>query len=1394
MSLPPFGEAEFWNTVLWAPLGQELFTLLKKKARGNRPVFSRVARAAAAKARLAGVEVDEPGLRKLLAEDRLLQPLVARDLAELDETLGSVVQAASEWTAQEARTVLVAALLLAADEELPAERQLDFAAHRALMRKLDNLRSQLGRLDTQSAVWIHLLRGLDARVAGLAEEFGRQARPVGYRDTYGSVIATFERHHLPGLKDRDIELADLAERIGESTGYLAVEAPMYAGKTALFTALRRRLLEGGFAVVVFYIRRGSEDSAAEFLPKVITQLLELLEPYDHRLRDEGIATTLDARRTQFADLWQRAVQTLERPVVLLVDALDEQLSGPYRLGEGSPISQLLPDDVGAQGRVVVSSRLHPNFPEVVPPEHPLAKLPGNRRVSLTPSPHAIASQEKIQRELDHYLASGDPDAEYAAGMYAIATAPLSDDDLADLLDLTPGQVRRLRTPIASSLLRFEDPDGADRFDLGHDAQRRYVRAHLGTRGIGRLTDRVLAWADQYAEHDWPDETPTFLRDHLHTFVLNSARQDRSRRLLGLVTDKRRDLFQRTRHHLDGFLATINAANQTLAGLPPSPDGFADHLWLLLHRIEATTSADVIPNTVLRALVLTGHSSQVLGIAATLPSLAKRADALTTAAAALGEAREFERAGRVAEQALHVAADLDDEWKRAMALLRVATAFVQGGQLDQASQAAAQAQALAVNLDDPGQRAMTFAGVATALARAGQLGKARQAVDEVEKPEQRAVALSRIAAAFARAGQLEQAQQTVEDAQQLATTIDNAGGQAIALAGAATALAQAGQLGQACVAAEQALQKAANLRDAGWQAVVLVRVAIAFAHAGRVNQAREVALQLGDPRRRADALAGIASVLAGANEHERAQQLADEAWRVAADINGSMRQADAFAGVAIALSHAGWDKQARQVAEQSLQVAVEIDDPAWWSDALLRVAKTLVQIDRSEQAWKALERARRAATEIVDPGRRVATLVDAALVLAHSGQLEEARRDAEQAWRSAIDLGGRPQRVEALTRVAVALAHMGQPERAGQVAEQAWETAAEIENQSQRDKALVRVTSGLVQLGLIEQAWRVADTISRPARRVDALVGVATALARVGRPEEAQQVIADVKDPRRRTDALVRTAVSLAQGGRVDQAQQVADLAWQVASGIKHPGRRVDAFVGVAMAFARTGQPEQVQQVMAEIHDPGRQAVVLSRTATSLVEAARIKSAKQIAEQALQVATAIDSPGRRAEVVGQVAIALAQVGLGDQARRLVATIDDPGRRTDELSRVATALAQAGLVDQLQELAATIDRVGWRADALARVASALAQVGLVQQARQVTAGIDQPRRRGEVLARIATAHAAISPEKYLEVTIDVLQDALGLEEVDAQRSFFLEVYVAGLSLFSNPMESLTNKFVA
>jgi hypothetical protein len=1158
VGMPPFSEAEFWNTVLWAPLGQELFSLLKHKAHNDRSVLDRVARAAAANATRGGVRVEQADLRRLLAQDRLLQPLMARDLGELDMALDSVVRPSEGWTAEEARTVLVATLLLAMDEELPADRQFDLAAYRGLIGRLDLVRSRLDGLSARSQAEMDLLVSLDARVGGLAEEMGRHFRPIGYRDSYDTEIGAFEAEHVPGLRDRDRDLDYLVERIIRQAGYLAVEAAMYAGKTALFAALRRRLVDRGCAVVIFYIRRGSNDSAANFLPKVITQLLHLLEVYDTRLIGEGVANTFDARRTQLVHLWQQAMCIVDRPLVLLVDALDEQ---QYRLSQQAggepPISHMLPMDVGEHGRVVVSSRLNPDFASVVPPEHPLAWLPDDRRVRLTPSPHATARRDKIERELDLQLASGNPNAEFAIGMYAIGTAPLSDDDLGDLLALTPGQVRAIREPIAASLLRFHDPDGTNRFDLGHNAQRQYVRGQLGVRGVAQLTGRVLAWADRYANADppWPDETPLFLRDHLHTFIFATRRPDRTQLLLSLVSDARRELLVRTRHSRGGFLATIDVAAVALADDVPSVEQLVAYLWLLGHRIEATAAAVAIPISVIAALARVGHASQALSIASTLPAPIARTHALLNVATACFEAGDMYYARQAAEQAWEAAAQVNTLSGRTGVLARTVGVFAQIGELEKARQIAAE-------LDNSSGRAdRMLAWITGTYAEAGEFEKAREIATEIHDPSGRAAALARVAVAFVEAGKLELARHIAEQGQEAAAGITDQSVRAERLARVAFAFARAGMVEAAQKIAEEARQPGAAVTHYA-RDKLFTSLAVAFAESGAV----------------------------------------EKAWQTVSEIPIAQKQADALAKVSAVLARAGEIQQALQTAERARRVVAEVVDPQSRAVALARVAGVLARAGAVEQARQAAEQAKDATTAIRFPRRRMEILTHIAVAFAQAGAGQRARQAAKEAWEIAAATRTTRWGASAVTEVAVALALAGQIEHALQA-------AAAIGKVRGRDRLLAKVAVALAQAGASEQARQIA-TEMRSHWRSQAPAQIAAVLALAEKAEQAQQNAATIRNPETRTAVLgtIRDAVIDNPRGRAAGLAQRAlalaqagqtELALQAAAAIDNPQRQAAALVQIVVALTEAGVIEQARQVAAEIHIPHERAEALAAAASAL---------------------------------------------------------------------------------------------------------------------------------------------------------------------------------------------------
>ena len=190
----------------------------------------------------------------------------------------------------------------------------------------------------------------------------------------------------------------------------------------------------------------------------------------------------------------------------------------------------------------------------------------------------------------------------------------------------------------------------------------------------------------YADRGWPDDTPSFLRDHLHTFLLATERADRTQRTVRLANDQRRDLHLRTRHHLDIFWPRSTLQCNHFRVNRSNPDHLATYLYLLLHRIEACASAVSVPLSVIHALALAGAPSEALGIASTLPNLGARMGALRIIAGALLRLNRPAKVQEVAERACQVATQIRNENQRASELANIGSILMHAGLLEQAWQA------------------------------------------------------------------------------------------------------------------------------------------------------------------------------------------------------------------------------------------------------------------------------------------------------------------------------------------------------------------------------------------------------------------------------------------------------------------------------------------------------------------------------------------------------------------------------------------------------------------------------------------------------------------------------------------------------------------------------------
>ena len=286
---------------------------------------------------------------------------------------------------------------------------------------------------------------------------------------------------------------------------------------------------------------------------------------------------------------------------------------------------------------------------------------------------------------------------------------------------------------------------------------------------------------------------------------------------------------------------------------------------------------------------------------------------------------------------------------------------------------------------------------------------------------------------------------------------------------------------------------------------------ALTHVGQFRDAEDAAGLIEDPRRRAEALAGVARASAGAGDVDSAVRVARLAEESARLIEDPWWRAEALAGVVRALAGAGGPNSAAHVSG--------IVESRWWRvEILTGVALTLSEL-------KVAENAERVARLVENSSSRIDALFIVARFLARVGNVVAARRIVRQLEGSVWMMQHPKERVEILRRVAVVLIDVEDVENAEDV------------------------------------AWR----LETPWRRAEALVAVARAFARIGSAVDAERVVDRIKitawqlqDPKQQASVLIEAAWALAQIGKNDAAVHVAELAKGIARLVNEDGFRLHA--------------------------------------------------------------------------------------------------------------------------------------------------------------------------------------------------------------------------------------------
>jgi hypothetical protein len=515
---------------------------------------------------------------------------------------------------------------------------------------------------------------------------------------YRSEIDGLVRRLVTGFVGREEEIQALIAFVADPrAGYLLLEAAGGMGKSSLLAQLLLRQESGNWngpspTLLSYFIRDPGWRRPEEYLASVNAQLLDVLG------RRGGTPGDLLSLRAQFSELWADALAaaSAERPLLLIVDALDEMAAGE------TTIADLMPTTLSAYAHVIVSSRRRPSARDAVPQGHPLREARALTLTSLDPRgvtallslmavppqlaqrlalrihtltrgeplfAHAVAedvaargeaalaalereppaeAREYFRRQLGAIDKAAESDSTWRiCEVLAAAKGAMSADELAGVLELSHRAVARALKPIERFIV------GEERLQLFHRLLYELLQEEVGKTELARISGRIAAWCAAAQDAGWKGGAPRYALAHYAEHLYEAADHERLQALIdGLWLREHRRVFGAPRAFVrDAELAIASATAQE------PPDVFHE-LRGALAVAAARSVALSVPPAAIAFLAATQRFEEAEGYAA----LADPDDARARAFAAL--AAGLARAGRTepARAAFDLAIDaLAGEW-------------------------------------------------------------------------------------------------------------------------------------------------------------------------------------------------------------------------------------------------------------------------------------------------------------------------------------------------------------------------------------------------------------------------------------------------------------------------------------------------------------------------------------------------------------------------------------------------------------------------------------------------------------------------------------------------------------------------------------------------------------
>ncbi|MES9604599.1 trypsin-like peptidase domain-containing protein [Actinomadura sp. NPDC000929] len=418
-----------------------------------------------------------------------------------------------------------------------------------------------GRLDAvQISTWYESLGseelekltsiGCLPSAASEIEEAIPDSRVLRSRNTY---LAQVRNLAAPQLIDRRSELRRLTEFVASNENYIWLQAPPWAGKTALmaeFTLNPPR----GTRVAAFFVtsRLVSEADSSAFLRTMILQLALIAgEP----------APGPTGQVNQY-EIFLRLVEVAAAHIskaerlVLVIDGLDEDNLA------GTSIASMLPRAfLGNNTRVIVTGRPHPDLPHDVPAQHPLRTC---TRRPLSASPHAKNLEIEAENEL-HAQMRDSPENYKILGLLVACGDGLTSKDFAELLGASSYILkRRLNGSLGRTLKKGLPDRGEPTYFFAHQTLQAKAQELLGA-DLARFKENLYTWARGYQDAGWPEDTPGYLLQPYWRLLITAKDTEQLRRV---TTDPRRlDLMRNRRSAPVSVLNNIDATRSLLLQSP-----------------------------------------------------------------------------------------------------------------------------------------------------------------------------------------------------------------------------------------------------------------------------------------------------------------------------------------------------------------------------------------------------------------------------------------------------------------------------------------------------------------------------------------------------------------------------------------------------------------------------------------------------------------------------------------------------------------------------------------------------------------------------------------------------------------------------------------------------------